>query len=234
MANSIRSSSRSRPPRWTGLSKRAWPQPGATKRAKPGCWWRRGVRPALARQRAVRQGTRSDPSPINERIASVHTALEVGERRGLDDLITSANAALGVLYGVAGRYGDALAVAERRLARAETRSRQELVDALRTAAVLTITIKGDFETGLELARRCHALARDAVAHQRMHITWPLAFVEALVALEDWRTLDKILPHARAAARGNALLEPICDRASGLMTAAYGDRRARRECTLSEP
>ena len=173
------------------------------------------------------QGTRSDPSPINERIASVHTALEVGERRGLDDLITSANAALGVLYGVAGRYGDALAVAERRLARAETRSRQELVDALRTAAVLTITIKGDFETGLELARRCHALARDAVAHQRMHITWPLAFVEALVALEDWRTLDKILPHARAAARGNALLEPICDRASGLMTAAYGDRRSAR-------
>ena len=67
------------------------------------------------------QGTRPDPSPINERIASVHTALEVGERRGLDDLIDSANAALGVLYGIAGRYGDALTFAERRLARAETR-----------------------------------------------------------------------------------------------------------------
>ena len=282
------------------------------------------------------QGIRPDPSPINERIASVHTALEVGERRGLDDLITSANAALGVLYGIAGRYGDALAIAERRLARAETRSRQELVDALRTAAVLKITIKGDFETGLELARRCHALARDAVAHQRMHVTWPLlaalyhlgrwdemfpiaeehmaayakepatechfvrdgpliaasalahmgemnqarslaavpdnpatdpdtasawqawylvasgdpaaaraiagpkalegrsygpqhamAFVEALVALEDWRTLGEILPHARAATAGNALLEPFCDRASGLMTATCGDRRSAR-------
>jgi hypothetical protein len=282
------------------------------------------------------QGTRPDPSPTNERIASVHTALEVGERRGLDDLITSANAALGVLYGIAGRYGDALAVAERRLARAETRSRQELVDALRTAAVLKITIKGDFETGLELARRCHALARDAVAHQRMHVTWPLltalyhlgrweemfpiaeehmsayakepavechfvrdgpliaasalahmgemdqarslaavpgdpatdpdtasawqawylvasgdpeaaraiagpkalegrsygpqhamALVEALVALEDWSALDEILPHARAATAGNALLEPFCDRASGLMTAACGDRRSAR-------
>lgn len=55
----------------------------------------------------------------------------------------------------------------------------------------------------------------------------MAFVEALVALEDWRTLDKILPHARAATRGNALLEPICDRASGLMTAACGDRRSAR-------
>jgi hypothetical protein len=120
----------------------------------------------------------------------VHTALKVGERRGLDDLIDSANGALSVLYGVAGRYGDALTIAERRLARAETRPRQELVDALRTAAVLTITIKGDFETGLELARRCHALARDAVAHQRMHVTWPL--LAALYHLGRW---DEMFPIA---------------------------------------
>jgi len=283
------------------------------------------------------QGTRPDPSPISDRIASVHTALEVGERRGLDDLIDSANAALGLLYGIAGRYGDALALAEQRLARAETRPRQELIDALRTAAVLTITIKADFETGLELARRCHALAPDAVPHQRMHITWPLlaalyhlgrwdemfpivdehmaayaqepaadclfvrdgpliaasalahmgemdqarslaavpgdptadpptasdwqawylvasgdpaaarviagpkalegrsygsqyavVLVEALVALEDWSALDEFLPYARAATTGNALLEPFCDRASGLMTAARGDRRLARK------
>jgi DNA-binding SARP family transcriptional activator/tetratricopeptide (TPR) repeat protein len=283
------------------------------------------------------QGTRPDPSPVSDRIASVHAALEVGQRRGLDGLVTSATAALGVLYGIAGRYDDALAIAERRLARAETRSRQELVDALRTAAVLKITIKADFETGLQLARRCHALARDAVAHQRMHVTWPLlaalyhlgrwdemfpiaeehmaayaqepvaecqfvrggpliaasalahigqmeqarslaaipgdsaahpdtasdwqawylvasgdpaaaraiagpkalegrtlgpqyamVLVEALVALEDWSGLDEILPHARAAIVGNALLEPFCDRALGLMTAACGDRRSARK------
>jgi hypothetical protein len=280
------------------------------------------------------QGTRPDPSPVSDRITSVHTALEVGQRRGLDGLVTSATAALGVLYGIEGRYGDALAIAERCLARAETRSRQELVDALRTAAVMTIAIKADFETGLQLARRCHALARDAVAHQRMHVTWPLlaalyhlgrwdemlpiaeehvaayaeepaagcqfvrdgpliaasalahlgqteqarslaaipgdpmanpdtasawqawylvasgdpaaaraiagpkalegrslgpqyamVLVEALVALEDWSALDGILPHARAATRGNALLEPFCDRALGLMVAARGDRRS---------
>jgi DNA-binding SARP family transcriptional activator len=283
------------------------------------------------------QGTRPDPSPISERVASVHTALKVGDKAGLDDLIDSANAALSILYGIAGRYGDALAVAERRLARAQTRPRQELVDALRTAAVLTITIKGDFETGLELARRCHALARDAVAHQRMHVTWPLlaslyhlgrwdemfpiaqehmaayaqepaaecqfvrdgpliaasalahmgrmeqarslaavhagpaidpdtasdwqawylvasgdpaaaraiagpkalegrsfgpqhamVLVEALAALEDWSALEEILPHARAATAGNALLEPFCDRALGLMAAAAGDRRSARK------
>ena len=283
------------------------------------------------------QGTRPDPSPINERIASVHAALEVGQRRGLDGLVTSAAAALGVLYGIAGRYDDALAVTERRLARAGTRSRQELVDALRTAAVLKITIKADFETGLDLARRCHALTRNAVAHQQMHVTWPLlaalyhlgrwdemvpiaeehmaayakepaaecqfvrdgpliaasalthmgqmeqarflaavpgdpaarpdtatawqawylvasgdpeaaraiagpkalegksygpqhamALIEALVALEDWSALDEILPHARAATAGNALLEPFCDRALALMTAACGDRRSARK------
>ena len=116
----------------------------------------------------------------------MRTALEVGERRGLDDLVTPANAALGVLYGIAGRYGYALAVAEPRLARAETRSRQELVDALRTAAVVKITIKGDFGTGLELARRCHALTRDAVAHQRMHVTWPL--LAALYHLGRWEEM----------------------------------------------
>jgi len=280
------------------------------------------------------QGTRPDPSPISERIASVHAALEVGQRRGLDGLVTSAAAALGVLYGIAGRYSDALAVAERRLARAETRSRQELVDALRTAAVLKITIEADFESGLDLARRCHALARNAAAHQQMHVTWPLlaalyhlgrweemfpiveehmaayakepavechfvrdgpliaasalahmgemdqarslaavpgdpaarpdtasawqawylvasgdpeaaraiagpkalegrsygpqhamALIEALVALEDWRALEEILPHAQAATAGNALLEPFCDRASGLMTSACGDQRS---------
>jgi hypothetical protein len=202
---------------------------------------------------------------------------------------------------------------------------------------LTITIKADFETGLQLARRCHALARDAVAHQRMHVTWPLlaalyhlgrwdemvpiaeehvaayaqepaaecqfardgpliaasalahmgqleqarslaaipgdpaadpdtasdwqawylvasgdpaaarsiagpkalegrsfgpqhamVLVEALVALEDWSALDEILPNARAATAGNALLEPFCDRALGIMTAAYGDPRSARK------
>ena len=43
------------------------------------------------------QGTRPDPSPIGERVASVHTALKVGDRAGLDDLIDSANAALSIL-----------------------------------------------------------------------------------------------------------------------------------------
>jgi hypothetical protein len=56
----------------------------------------------------------------------------------------------------------------------------------------------------------------------------MVLVEALVALEDWSAFDEILPHARAATAGNALLEPFCDRALGLMTAACGDRRSARK------
>ena len=56
----------------------------------------------------------------------------------------------------------------------------------------------------------------------------MVLVEALAALEDWKALDEIMPHARAATAGNALLEPFCDRALGLMTAAAGDRRSARK------
>jgi hypothetical protein len=56
----------------------------------------------------------------------------------------------------------------------------------------------------------------------------MVLVEALAALEDWSALEEILPHARAATAGNALLEPFCDRALGLMAAAAGDRRSARK------
>ena len=171
----------------------------------------------------------------------MRTALEVGERRGLDDLVTPANAVLGVLYGIAGRYGYALAVAEPRLARAETRSRQELVDALRTAAVVKITIKGDFGTGLELARRCHALARDAVAHQRMHVTWPL--LAALYHLGRWEEMFPILQEHMAAfakepaverhfVRDGPLIAASALAHMGEMDQARAGRRSRRPCWRS--
>jgi class 3 adenylate cyclase/tetratricopeptide (TPR) repeat protein len=280
------------------------------------------------------QGTQPDPAPIEDRIAAVHVALAVAEAHGLDDLVERANYSLGILYGIAGRYGEALQLAERQLERVEEiRTRQEAIDVMRSAAVLTITIKGDFETGLEIARRCYNLSRDTVPHERMHATWPMlaalyhmgrwaemwpladehvaafekepaigcffvrdgpviaasalvhmgqtdrartlaaipgdpmddpetasawqawyavvsgdpatgrqisapkalrsnsygpqhgmALIEALVALEDWAALEEFLPHARAAAAGNGLLVPFCDRASGLLAGAAGDHR----------
>jgi class 3 adenylate cyclase len=278
------------------------------------------------------QGTLPDPTPIQERIDAVRAALRVGETHGLEDLVTSANAALGILYGIGGRYRDALELAERRLHDlSDIQSRQERVEVVRTGAVLTITVKCDFEAGLELAKRCHGLSRDTFPHQEMHATWPvlaalyhlgrwtemwsftaehvaafgeepaigchfvrdgpviaasalahmgradrasalarvpgdpmddpetasawqawyavvsgnpstaykisaskalegksyspqhaMALIEALVMLESWAALDESLPRARADATGNALLVPLCDRATGLSAGAAGD------------
>jgi hypothetical protein len=46
-------------------------------------------------------------------------------------------------------------------------------------------------------------------------------VEALVALEDWPALDSYLPAARVAVAGNALLGPVCRRATSLLDARAG-------------
>lgn len=70
------------------------------------------------------------------------------------------------------------------------------MDALRTAAVLKITIEGDFETGFGLARRCHALARNPAAHQQMHVTWPL--LAALYHLGRWEEMFEIVEEHMAA------------------------------------
>jgi DNA-binding SARP family transcriptional activator len=277
------------------------------------------------------QGTQRDPVPIGERIADVEQAMAAGEAAGLPELVSAAVSALRVLYGVAGRYQEALAQSRRELdALAEAGSRLKQADILRTASVLTITISARFEEGLDLARRSHALLADASPHQRMHATWPLltalyhlgrwwellptvdehvaafnqdpavicqfvrdgpaigatvlahrgelerahrlaamvgepthdldsasawqalfatasghpetarqlsvdkaqqpqlygpqhalALLEALVALEDWPSVEEFLPLARARVAGNALLAPTCDRAEGLTHAQAG-------------
>ena len=53
----------------------------------------------------------------------------------------------------------------------------------------------------------------------------LALLDALVALEHWEAVSRLLPRARAWSRALALIEPVCDRAEGLARAAAGDRAA---------
>ena len=74
-------------------------------------------------------------------------------------------------------------------------------------------IKADFEGGLDLARRCHALSSDAFAHQQMHATWPV--LAALYHLGRWDELQ---------ARHNALkaAPPAKARWSGLPSDARRD------------
>jgi DNA-binding SARP family transcriptional activator len=133
------------------------------------------------------QGTERDPVPIEERIADVERAMAAGEAAGLPELVSAATSALRVLYGVAGRYQEALALARRELdGLAAVGSGLKRADILRTASVLTINIGAGFEEGLDLARRSHALSVDASPHQRMHATWPV--MAALYQLGRWSEL----------------------------------------------
>ena len=87
--------------------------------------------------------------PIGERIADVEQALAAGDADSDEDLVTAASSALKVLYGVAGRYAEVLALGRRDLeGLASVRSRLEQADILRTAAVNAIMIGGQFEDGL--------------------------------------------------------------------------------------
>jgi DNA-binding SARP family transcriptional activator len=133
------------------------------------------------------QGRQRDPVPIAERITDVERALAAGEAAGLPELVSAATSALRVLYGVAGRYQEVLAMSRRSLdGLAGVGSRLEQADIARTASVLAITISARFEEGLDLARRSHALSVDASPHQRMHATWPV--MAALYHLGRWSEL----------------------------------------------
>jgi hypothetical protein len=120
-------------------------------------------------------------------------------------LVTAASSALRVLYGVAGRYREVLALGRRELdGLATVGSRPEQANILRTASVLTITISAQFEEGLALARRSHELSVDAGPHQLMHATWPE--MAALYHLGRWTELPPIMDeHVAAFTRDPAVI-----------------------------
>jgi DNA-binding SARP family transcriptional activator len=138
------------------------------------------------------QGALPDPVPIEDRIADVEHALAAAEAGGVADLASAATSALKVLYGVAGRYQDVLALDRRELeGLAQTRAALlEQADVLRTVATNAIMIRAGFEEGLELARRCLELSAGSNPHQLMHALWPM--LTALYHLGRW---DELLPLA---------------------------------------
>jgi DNA-binding SARP family transcriptional activator/tetratricopeptide (TPR) repeat protein len=151
------------------------------------------------------QGARGDPVPIERRLADVRQALAIAQSAGQADLLAEADAALGVLDGIAGRYGEVLARSRRKLeGLARAGSKLEQADLLRKAAVAAITIGGGFAEGAELARRAHALSTSADPHQRMHATWPL--LAALYHLGRWDELPPLVEEHAAAFRQNPAVE----------------------------
>jgi hypothetical protein len=274
------------------------------------------------------QGRGADPVPIEERIQLAEEGLRIGRSLGDRSLIRLANRALALLYGAAGRPRDALILARTWFEQmGGLESRIEQADAIRTVAWLEMTVAGNFEEGLTLARKSHELSQSSNPHQLMHATcvvmiglfelgrwheitpvleehlaafaedpaiacdfvrdgpvigatlcshmgkierartlaalvgdarddlasagaWQARYaiasgdpqtgldiarskaverrsygpqhahqaVEALVALRSWEELAALLPKAREQISGNALLDPVCDRAEGLAAA----------------
>jgi hypothetical protein len=151
------------------------------------------------------QGTQADPRPIAERIAAIETAAAIGEARGRDDVLRAGRDALGMLYGVAGRYADMLDLARRVVddLRPE-QSRLEQSDAIRRLATLRINVSAVFDEGLELGLRARALGGGGGPHQVMHNTWPV--LASLFQLGRWQELLEFLPEHVAAFRIEPAIE----------------------------
>jgi class 3 adenylate cyclase/tetratricopeptide (TPR) repeat protein len=137
------------------------------------------------------QGHKADPEPIEKRIAAVEKARATGERLNNFQLLWFANLALGLLYGIAGKYEANLKLALQDLELVDRLgSRISQGDAVRIAAVAVMTIGGSYEEGLQLAKRSLDLSRDTNPHQVMHGTSPV--MEALYELGRWDEIPPIL------------------------------------------
>ncbi len=153
------------------------------------------------------QGSAPDTVPLHERIAAVEAARAVGESRHDAQLMWLASASLGILYGMAGRYQEHLALAMRELPQVERLgSRIQQGDAVRRAAVVTMNIGGNYEAGLNLALRSLELSRDTNPHHVMHGTFPI--MAALFELDRWDEISDFLEEHLNAFRLDPAVE--CD------------------------
>jgi class 3 adenylate cyclase len=150
------------------------------------------------------QGSKPDPVPLDERIGAVEKARSIGEKLNNPQLIGVANNALGLLYGMAGRFKEMLELSQRELDGVDQLgSRVAQGDTIRRAAVATMNIAGSYEKGLDLAMRSLELSRGTSPHQTMHGTQPV--LAALYELGRWDEMPPILDeHLRAFAQDRAV------------------------------
>jgi hypothetical protein len=153
------------------------------------------------------QGHVPDPEAIDKRIEAVEKARAVGERLNNLQLLWISNLALGLLYGMAGMYQANLELAMKDLEVVDRlASRIHQGDAVRRAAVAVMTIAGNYEEGLRLARWSLELSRDTSPHQVMHGTCPVMM--ALFELGRWDEIPPFLDEHLAAFRLDPAIE--CD------------------------
>lgn len=146
------------------------------------------------------QGTQVDARPIGERVAFAEQAMAAARDLGRDDLAAAASNALGMLYGLAGKYADMLELARRQVAALRPEhSRLDQSDAIRKLAIHLINVSADFQEGLDLGWRCRNLLGATGAsgpHQSMHALWPI--LAALFQLGRWdELLEPLSEHVAA-------------------------------------
>jgi class 3 adenylate cyclase/tetratricopeptide (TPR) repeat protein len=181
------------------------------------------------------QGHKPDPVPIDKRIAAIEKAREVGQRLHDFQVLWVANFALGLLYGMAGRYDAQLELALQELSLVDRLgSRIHQGDAVRRGAVALMTIAGNYEEGLRLARRSLELSQDTSPHQLMHGT--CSVMMALYELGRWDEIPPLLDEHLKAFRLDPAVE--CDFVrdgpiiGGVVSARSGDvDRARTLASL---
>lgn len=151
------------------------------------------------------QGVQLDDRPIDERIDAAAEGGAIGSRLANRELIRASRQALGVLFGIAGRYPDMVELAARDVDDIRPGdSRLERSDALRKLGTVRITIEGAFEAGLEIGRQAKAIGGDAPPHQVMHALSPI--LVSLFHLGRWDELLEALDEHMVAFRADPATE----------------------------
>jgi hypothetical protein len=155
---------------------------------------------------AHRCGDWSDIPPL----LSEHLAALRGETERACGLM-ALGPALGALVDVA--MGDG----------AKARELLELVPRTPKMALASRAIAGQALAHLGELEEARRLV-DEVTQEERRFAWPwLAYLDVVVAQEDWASLEEALPEIRALAGADVLIAPSTDRAEGMQRIAAGDR-----------
>ena len=164
-----------------------------------------------------------DPVPLATRIAWAEEALETAER--LDDamLLTRAISVLSVLYRRRGSFRDSMAVFERLLDLLDRQpSRDVQAGTLSALADDALTIGGQTDRSVELARRGYELARGTSDHELMHCTSPL--LRILFAAGHWSEIPEVIDaHLGAYAREGEMACPDVQMGPPFAARFYAER-----------
>jgi class 3 adenylate cyclase/tetratricopeptide (TPR) repeat protein len=184
-----------------------------------------------------RMMARHDPVPLEERIDATREALDIAQRIQLADLETFAARELSELYFVAGSFQQAVEISRQQLSVVDrVESPQERALVFFEVANTVMDLAGEYEEGLELARRSYELATDRSPHELMHATFTLLYGNYHQG--RWEEVPSLLDEHLAAFRHEADVSCYAVRSGpiigSLVLAHRGDPDRAREVAAAVP